>query len=241
MKGVILAGGSGTRLRPLTQIVNKHLLPVGKLPMIYYGIRKLAEAGVTDLLIVVGKSSAGLYTELLGSGKQLGVNISFRIQESAGGIADGLKLAKGFITEDEKFVLLLGDNLFEDSLAPYIMQFIQQSSGARVLLKPVEDTHRYGVPVIEKDRIVKIEEKPKHPKSNYCVTGIYMYDANVFDIADRLKPSKRGELEITDVNNIYAKHGLLSFDILKGWWTDAGTFESLHEASSRMFEQEGED
>jgi glucose-1-phosphate thymidylyltransferase len=241
MKGVILAGGSGTRLRPLTQIINKHLLPVGRYPMIYYGIQKLAEAGVNDLLIIVGKSSSGLYTELLGSGQQFGVNISFRVQESSGGIADALRLAKGFVGSDERFVLLLGDNLFEDSLSPYIEQFNQQDRGARVLLKQVDDPRRYGVPIIKKDRIVEIIEKPSDPPSHYSVTGIYMYDNNVFDIAEQLKPSDRGELEITDVNNVYANQGQLSFNVIDGWWTDAGTFESLHEASARMLEQEGEE
>ncbi len=239
MKGIILAGGTGTRLRPLTQIINKHLLPVGKVPMIYHSIAKLKEAGIQDILIITGKMSSGLYSQLLGSGKSLGVNISFRIQEDAAGIADGLALASSFIDPGEKFVLLLGDNLFEDALTPYIEHFKHQSSGARVLLKQVEDPRRFGVPTLKHERIIHIEEKPGRPKSHYCVTGMYMYHSDVFDIAANLKPSARGELEITDVNNVYAHNGQLSYDVLQGWWIDAGTFKSLYEASFRILEQEG--
>lgn len=234
MKGVVLAGGTGTRLYPLTKIINKHLLPVGKLPMICHGLNKLREAGVEELMLIIGKHSAGLYTQLLGSGEEWGIQLTYRIQEEAGGIAQALALAESFIGNSGKFIVLLGDNLFEDSLQPYIDTFRQQPSGARVLLKQVADPRRYGVPELKDGRIVQIEEKPEQPQSHYCVTGMYMYDQEAFRIAKTLKPSGRGELEITDVNNAYAAAGKLSYDVLPGWWTDAGTFESLHEASGRL-------
>lgn len=238
MRGIILAGGTGTRLYPLTRLINKHLLPVGKYPMIVYGIDRLRQAGITDILIVMGKQSSGLYTEFLGSGQDFGVQLTYRIQESAGGIAEALELAKSFVMKDEKFVVLLGDNLFMDDLGPFVGKFLHQPAGtARVLLKQVKDARRYGVPVFDKyreDLISQIEEKPARPKSSYCVTGIYMYDTAVFDIISQIEPSARGEMEITDVNNIYAGKGLLEYDILKQWWSDAGTFESLQEAGRRM-------
>ncbi|MFD0710690.1 sugar phosphate nucleotidyltransferase [Paenibacillus sp. GCM10027626] len=234
MKGVILAGGTGTRLYPLTKIINKHLLPVGKVPMICHGLEKFRKAGIEELLIVIGKHSAGMYTELLGSGQEWGVNITYKIQEEAGGIAQALSLAEPLIKADEKFVVLLGDNLFEDSLAAFVQSFQKQAEGARVLLKKVHDPRRYGVPILKEEKILLIEEKPLQPKSDYCVTGIYMYDAGVFDIIRSIKPSGRGELEITDVNNVYAAKGQLAYDILDGWWTDAGTFRSLYQASSRL-------
>jgi len=230
MKGVILAGGTGSRLYPLTKIINKHLLPVGNIPMICHGIEKFREAGIKDVLLVIGKSCAGLYTELLGGGKEWGVNITYKIQEEAGGIAQALALAEAHIEAGERFVVLLGDNLFEDALSPYVQAYEQQTSGARVLLKQVEDPRRYGVPLLEHERITAIEEKPQVPKSNYCVTGVYMYDSGVFDIIRGIRPSGRGELEITDVNNVYADRKELGYDVLDGWWTDAGTFESLHQA-----------
>jgi glucose-1-phosphate thymidylyltransferase len=234
LKGVILAGGKGTRLYPLTKIINKHLLPVGQYPMIHYSINALKLAGIKDILIITDKQSSGLYTEYLGSGRDWDLNISFRIQEDSGGIAQALALADGFIQPREKFVMVLGDNLFEDSLKDQVKIFSIQKTGARVMLKEVEDPSRYGVPTIVDDKIVEIEEKPENPKSNYCVTGIYMYDSDVFEIIRNIQPSKRGEMEITDVNNIYAKQGRLTFDILKGWWTDAGTFNSLYEAGARF-------
>lgn len=238
MKGVILAGGTGTRLHPLTRIVNKHLLPVGSYPMISYGIERLRQAGIMDVLLVIGKQSAGLYTNYLGSGENFGVNLTYRVQETAGGIAEALNLAKSFIAPGEKFVVLLGDNLFLDDLTPYVQSFMKQTSGsARVLLKPVDDPRRYGVPVFDKndpDLISFIEEKPEKPQSNYSVTGIYMYDDTVFDRIDTINRSARGELEITDVNNLYAKDGKLEYDILQLWWGDAGTFESLLEAGVKM-------
>jgi glucose-1-phosphate thymidylyltransferase len=238
MKGVILAGGTGTRLFPLTKIMNKHLLPVGKYPMICYGMDKLKRAGIEDILIVIGKKSAGLYTDFLGDGIDWGVRLTYKIQEEAGGIAQALALAKGFVQPDEKFVVLLGDNLFEDDISAYVKAFDKQSVGAKVLLKEVDDPRRYGVPILNEKKIIKIEEKPSNPKSNFCVTGIYMYDSSVFDIIDQIQPSGRGELEITDVNNVYASKGRLSYHILSGWWTDAGTFQSLYEAST--FLQGGE-
>ena len=234
MKGVILAGGTGTRLYPLTKIINKHLLPVGKIPMICHGIEKLRNAGIVDILLVINKQSAGLYTELLGGGKEWGVRLTYKIQEEAGGIAQALSLAEPFMEPNEKFVVLLGDNLFEDPLTTYIQFFRKQAEGARVLLKQVHDPRRYGVPILEGDKIITIEEKPAEPKSDYCVTGIYMYDTAVFDKIRSIKPSDRGELEITDVNNVYASEGQLAYDVLAGWWTDAGTFQSLHQASDRL-------
>ncbi|EGG36451.1 sugar phosphate nucleotidyltransferase [Paenibacillus sp. HGF5] len=235
MKGVILAGGTGTRLYPLTKVINKHLLPVGKVPMICHGIEKFKKAGIEEILIVIGKQSAGLYTDLIGSGKEWGVSVTFKIQEEAGGIAQALYLAEPFITPGEKFVVLLGDNLFEDHLITFVQAFEKQAAGARVLLKKVLDPKRYGVPILEKDNIVMIEEKPEEPKSDYCVTGIYMYDSTVFETIRTIKPSARGELEITDVNNVYASKGQLTYDILDGWWTDAGTFQSLYQASGRLW------
>ncbi|MEG6589479.1 sugar phosphate nucleotidyltransferase [Paenibacillus barengoltzii] len=238
MKGVILAGGTGTRLYPLTRLINKHLLPVGNYPMVCYGIERLRQAGITDILIVIGKQSAGLYADFLGSGENFGVNLTYRIQESAGGIAEALELAEGFIPPGSKFVVLLGDNLFLDDLTPYVERFKQQPLGsARVMLKPVDDPRRYGVPVFAEDapkHIAYIEEKPKKPKSKYSVTGIYMYDDSVFGIIRSIERSARGELEITDVNNRYARDGKLEFDVLQLWWGDAGTFESLQEAAIHM-------
>ncbi|MBJ6363822.1 sugar phosphate nucleotidyltransferase [Paenibacillus sp. GCM10012307] len=241
MKAVILAGGTGTRLRPLTNYLNKHMLPVGKYPMILYSIRKLKEAGITDIELVTGRTSAGLFTEFLGSGRDEGVSLTYRIQEEAGGIAEALKLAESFVGS-EKFVMLLGDNLFEEPLTAHIEAFRKQENGAMVLLKQVPDPHRYGVPDFDhtSKTIVAITEKPAVPQSNYCVTGIYMYDSSVFSFIDQIKPSGRGELEITDVNNAYASRGLLHYRTLTGWWTDAGTFDSLHEAASRLREEDTE-
>lgn len=238
MKGVILAGGSGTRLRPLTELVNKHLLPVWNRPMIDYPIQKLREAGIKDILIVLGKQSAGLYLNYLGSGEKNGLRITYKIQEQSGGIAHALSLAESFIAPREKFVVLLGDNLFGDSLIPFIQAYEAQERGAKVLLKEVDDPRRYGVPIIENNRIVAIEEKPERPRSSFCVTGIYMYDSEVFDVIRNMKPSARGELEITDVNNDYAAKGILTYDILRHWWVDAGTHESLYEAAQKLREGE---
>lgn len=239
MKGVILAGGTGTRLRPLTKMINKHLLPVGKYPMIYYAIDKLRAAGITDILLITGKQSVSLYTDFLGSGKEWGVNISYKIQEDAGGIAEALELAENFVHPGEKLLVLLGDNLFEDSLADYVKEFELQPEGAKVFLKEVEDPRPYGVPVMNGDLIQRIEEKPEHPQSSFCVTGIYMYDFSVFDMIKSTQPSLRGEMEITDVNNLYADKGALGYHLLAGWWIDAGTFPTWYEATDRLREYQG--
>ncbi len=236
MKAVLLAGGTGTRLQPLTNLMNKHLLPVGDRPMIDHAIAKLKEAGITDIMLVTGRSSAGLFTSYLGSGKDAEVSLTYRIQEEAGGIAQALSLAEPYIGQDDKFIVLLGDNLYEEPLRPHIEAFRRQPSGALVLLKRVEDPARYGVPIFDPTgrRIDRIEEKPLQPASDLCVTGIYMYGSDVFDRIKRVRPSSRGELEITDVNNAYAADGQLAHRILTGWWTDAGTFDSLHEAAILM-------
>jgi len=230
MKGVVLAGGTGSRLMPLTKVTNKHLLPVGKYPMIFYPIFKLRQADITEILVVTGREHMGDVMELLGSGNDFGVEFTFKVQDSAGGIAQALGLAEHFVNGD-KCVVILGDNIFEDSISPYVESFIKQDKGAKVLLKEVENPERFGVAEIKEDKIVSIEEKPSHPKSNFAVTGVYMYDPKVFGIIKTLKPSARGELEITDVNNAYIKMGELTYDILEGWWTDAGTYESLYKAN----------
>lgn len=230
MKGIVLAGGTGSRLFPLTKVTNKHLLPVGNYPMIYYPIAKLKEAGINDVFIVTGKEHAGAIVNLLGSGYEMGLKFTYRIQDQAGGIAQALGLAEEFVGNDQ-CVVILGDNIFEDSITGFVENFKNQKTGAKILIKEVPDPHRYGVPELKGDNIVSIEEKPKNPKSNYSVTGIYMYDSEVFNIIKTLKPSGRGELEITDVNNAYIKKGNLTYNVLQGWWTDAGTFESLARAN----------
>lgn len=230
MKGIILAGGTGTRLYPLTKVTNKHLLPVGKYPMIFHSIFSLKQAGLTDILIVTGKEYMGDVVNLLGSGRDMGVSFTYKVQDEAGGIAQALDLAEHFVGEDQ-MVVILGDNVFEDNITPYIQNFQQQKTGARILIQEVPDPNRFGVPELQGERIISIEEKPEQPKSNYAVTGIYMFDHKVFDIVKTLKPSSRGELEITDVNNAYIKRNELTFDILQGWWTDAGTHSSLARAN----------
>ncbi|GIP39127.1 glucose-1-phosphate thymidylyltransferase [Paenibacillus sp. J31TS4] len=231
MKGIILAGGTGRRLYPLTKLYNKHLLPIGGQPMILYGIQKLREAGIRDILLVTSRQAAGAFISYLGSGSEEGVSLTYRIQEEPGGVAQALSLAEGFVQPTEAFLVLLGDNLFEDSLTDCLEAYRQQGVGARVFIKKVDDPSRYGVPVLEEGRIVRIEEKPRNPRSVYCVTGIYLYTARVFDWIRTLAPSRRGELEVTDLNNLYAKAGQLQYDILKGWWIDAGTFDSLAHAA----------
>jgi glucose-1-phosphate thymidylyltransferase len=230
MKGIVLAGGTGSRLKPLTKVTNKHLLPVGKYPMIYYPIHSLKKAGVTEILIVTGREHMGDVMELLGSGSEYGVEFTFKVQDQAGGIAEALGLAKHF-ANGERCVIILGDNVFEDNITPFVESFAKQECGAKILLKEVSNPQRFGVVELKDGKIVSIEEKPKNPKSNFAVTGIYMYDSKVFEIVKTLKPSGRGELEITDVNNAYIKNGTLTYDILKGWWTDAGTPESLFKAN----------
>jgi glucose-1-phosphate thymidylyltransferase len=236
LKAVILAGGTGTRLKPLTYWTNKHLLPVGSYPMICYGVSKLREAGIRDIVIVTTRSAIGGFAEVLGSGRDWGVSIVYRVQEEAGGIAQALELAKPVMAPKEKFVVLLGDNLFEESMEVFCEQYERQNDGAMVLLKTVADARRYGVPKLDEasKHIEYIEEKPEYPQSNYCVTGIYFYDTTVFELINKVKPSRRGELEITDVNNAYAQLGNLTYRELTGWWTDAGTFESLEEAGRRL-------
>lgn len=230
MKGIILAGGTGSRLYPLTKVTNKHLLPVGKYPMIFHSVYKLKQAGVEDILIVTGKDHMGDVVNLLGSGRDMGVCFTYKVQDEAGGIAQALDLAEHFVGEDQ-MVVILGDNVFEDDISPYVHNFKEQKNGAKILIQAVHDPKRFGVPELEGERIISIEEKPQQPKSNYAVTGIYMFDHQVFDIVKTLKPSNRGELEITDVNNAYISRNELTFDILQGWWTDAGTHASLARAN----------
>lgn len=230
MKGIILAGGTGSRLFPLTKVTNKHLLPVGKYPMIFHAVAKLKEADITDILIVTGKDHMGDVVNLLGSGREMGVTFTYKVQDEAGGIAQALGLAENFVNGD-RMVVILGDNVFADSIAGFVHNFSKQERGAKILIQEVHDPQRYGVPELQGDKIVSIEEKPQQPKSSYAVTGIYMYDARVFDIVKTLKPSGRGELEITDVNNAYIADGELTYDVLQGWWTDAGTHASLTRAN----------
>ncbi|CAM4525529.1 sugar phosphate nucleotidyltransferase [Paenibacillus xylanexedens] len=230
MKAIILAGGTGSRLFPLTKVTNKHLLPVGKYPMIFHASYKLKQAGLTDIMVITGKEHMGDVVNLLGSGSDMGVSFTYRVQDEAGGIAQALGLAEQFAGDDQ-IVVILGDNVFEDNITEYVARFREQRSGAKILIQEVSDPHRFGVPEIDGHRIVSIEEKPQIPKSNYAVTGIYMFDNEVFDIIRTLKPSDRGELEITDVNNAYIESGNLTYDILQGWWTDAGTHASLARAN----------
>jgi glucose-1-phosphate thymidylyltransferase len=231
MKGVILAGGLGTRLYPLTKVTNKHLLPVYDKPMIYYPIQTLINAGIDDILIVTGGNNAGDFLRLLGNGKEFGLkHINYTYQEGEGGIAEALRLAE-FFASGEKICVVLGDNLIEKNIRKAVENFRRQKEGAKILLKEVSDPQRFGVPELKGDRIARIEEKPKKPKSQYAVIGIYLFDQEVFNIIKTLKPSDRGELEITDVNNRYIKKGLMTWDIIEGWWTDAGTFESLLRAN----------
>ncbi len=232
MKGVILAGGLGSRLDPLTRITNKHLLPVYDQPMIYYPIRALLNVGITDILVVTGGSRAGDFLRLLGNGSEFGLkHINYTYQAGEGGIAEALGLAEYFAAKGPVCVVL-GDNVIEKNFRRSAEAFRRQGRGARIHLSPVERPQRFGVPTIEGDRIVRITEKPEKPASRYAVTGIYMYDARVFDIIKTLVPSARGELEITDVNNAYIERGEMTFEILDGWWTDAGTFESLLAATN---------
>ena len=232
MKGVVLAGGTGSRLYPLTKITNKHLLPIYDKPMIFYPIQTLVEAGIRDILIVTGGKNAGDFLRLLANGKSFGLShLDYTYQEGEGGIADALALAEHF-ADGQKLCVILGDNIMEASIREAVEDFRRQPRGAKILLKEVQDAERFGVAEIRGDRIVDIEEKPRQPKSNYAVTGIYMYDATVFEKVRTLVPSGRGELEITDVNNAYIGEETMTFSFLKGWWTDAGTFESLLRAAN---------
>ena len=232
MKGVVLAGGLGTRLYPLTKITNKHLLPIYDKPMIYYPIQTLVDAGIKDILIVTGGNHAGEFLRLLGNGQKFGLkHLNYSYQEGEGGIAKALSLARHFV-DNEKVVVILGDNIIEKSIKKAVQDFAKQPSGAKIMIKRVQDPERFGVVEFKNGKVSHIVEKPKTPKSDYIVTGIYMYDPDVFKVVGKLKPSKRGELEITDVNNAYIKKGNLTYSVLKGWWTDSGTFESLHRAST---------
>ncbi len=232
MKGVILAGGLGTRLYPLTKVTNKHLLSVYDKPMIYYPIQTLVNAGIRDILLVTGGNGAGDFLRLLGNGKEFGLeHLNYTHQEGEGGIAAALSLAEYFANR-EPICVVLGDNIIEKNIIAAARAYEKQGGGAKILLKEVKDPQRFGVPVLEGDRIVRVEEKPKEPKSPYAVTGIYFYDQQIFDIIRTLKPSGRGELEITDVNNAYIAQGRMTWSVLDGWWTDAGTFESLMSAAN---------
>jgi glucose-1-phosphate thymidylyltransferase len=232
MKGIVLAGGTGSRLFPLTKITNKHLLPIFDKPMIYYPIQTLVEAGIKDILLVTGGRNSGDFLRLLANGKEFGLaHLNYTYQEGEGGIADALALAEHF-ADGEKICVILGDNIIEGSIREAVDAFQQQERGARILLKQVLDAERFGVAEMQGDRIVGIEEKPARPKSHHAVIGIYMYDGTVFEKVKTLVPSGRGELEITDVNNAYIREGTMSFSHLQGWWTDAGTFESLLRAAN---------
>lgn len=232
MKGVVLAGGTGSRLYPLTKITNKHLLPIYDKPMIYYPIQTLVDAGIREIMVVTGGKTAGDFLRLLANGKEFGLNqINYAYQEGEGGIAEALSLAEHF-AEGERICVILGDNIIEGSIRRAVDDFARQPSGAKILLKEVPDAKRFGVAELRGDNIVGIEEKPEHPKSNYAVTGVYMYDGTVFEKIRTLVPSARGELEITDVNNAYIAEGHMTFAFLEGWWSDAGTFESLLRAAN---------
>ncbi len=233
MKGVILAGGLGTRLRPLTNVTNKHLLPVYNKPMIYYPLETLIHAGIQEIMVVTGGNNAGDFLRLLRNGKDFGLrDLRYAYQEGEGGIAQALALAESFV-DDDLLCVVLGDNIIEDSIRPYVDRFKEQGRGAKILLKEVPDPQRFGVAELGPNgTVVQIIEKPAVPPSSYAVTGFYMYDPQVFEIIRTLKPSGRGELEITDVNNRYIKGGTMTYDILEGWWTDAGTIESLHRAAN---------
>jgi glucose-1-phosphate thymidylyltransferase len=236
MKGVILAGGTGSRLFPLTKVTNKHLLPVYNAPMIYYPLWTLVNSGIQQILIVTGGRNAGDFLRLLSNGKEFGLkHLNYTYQEGEGGIADALRLAENF-AEGEKICVVLGDNILQGSIKQAAEDFERQPKGAHILLKEVASPERFGVPVFEGDRIVRIEEKPSRPASRFAVTGVYFYDATVFEKANKLKPSNRGELEITDVNNAYLQEGTLTYSVLEGWWTDAGTFESLRSATNLVAE-----
>jgi len=227
MKGIVLAGGLGTRMYPLTKVTNKHLLPVYNEPMIYYPIKTLVNAGIDEILIVTGGQNSGDFLRLLGNGKDFGLrHLNYTYQEGEGGIAAALGLAE-FFADRGKIVVMLGDNIIEKNIKKAVEAFRAQKEGARIMLKEVPDPQRFGVATLDGNKVVRIDEKPVKPASNFAVIGIYMYDSKVFDFIKALKPSERGELEITDVNNFYIEQGIMECDVLDGWWSDAGTFESL--------------
>jgi glucose-1-phosphate thymidylyltransferase len=232
MKGVVLAGGTGSRLFPLTKVTNKHLMPIYDKPMIYYPIQTMADAGIDEIMVVTGGRNSGDFLRLLGNGKDFGLKrLNYAYQEGEGGIADALSLAEHF-ADGDKICVILGDNIIEGDIRKAADAFRSQERGAKILLKEVTDAERFGVAEFRGDKVIGIEEKPMRPKSNYAVTGIYMYDGTVFDKVNKLVPSDRNELEITDVNNFYIHEGTMTFDFLEGWWTDAGTFESLLRAGN---------
>jgi glucose-1-phosphate thymidylyltransferase len=235
MKGIILAGGTGSRLYPLTKVTNKHLLPVYDKPMVYYPLFTLVNAGITEIMIVSGRGHAGHFLELLGSGLEFGVSLTYEIQERAGGIAEALGLAENW-ADNDNVAVILGDNIFQDNIKGDVESFRQ---GAKIFLKEVQDAHRFGVAELAGDRVVSIEEKPRAPKSPFAVTGLYLYNSDVFTIIKTLKPSGRGELEITDVNNSYIDKGLMQYALLNGFWSDAGTFDSLLRASQLVQQHSG--
>ena len=239
MKGIILAGGKGTRLYPLTKVTNKHLLPIGREPMIFNPIKQLASTGIKEILIVTSTEHMGDIVNLLGSGKEFGVDFTYKVQETAGGIADALRLGENFANK-ERVAVVLGDNIAARSIKPYVDNFRKQKSGARVLLKEVSDPTRYGIAALDEEKIVEIDEKPGVPKTNFAVIGYYMYDEKVFDFIKHQKLSERGEYEITDVNNEYIRLGEMEYDVLKGDWTDAGTFESLQIANQMLLNCDNE-
>ena len=234
MRGIILAGGKGTRLFPLTKVTNKHLLPVGQEPMIFHCVRQLAGAGLGELLVVTSTEHMGEIVSALGSGREFGINLTYRVQERAGGIADALALGETF-SAGEPVAVLLGDNIFAEPLAPFIRRFRAEPEGARVLLKRVTDPERYGIAALDEQQLISIEEKPAVPKSDFAVIGFYQYDGSVFDVIRTIEPSARGELEITSVNNAYIAQKRLTYDIYEGPWIDAGTLESYHLANQMMF------
>jgi glucose-1-phosphate thymidylyltransferase len=239
VKGIVLAGGTGSRLYPLTKITNKHLLPIYDKPMIFYPIQALVEAGIKDILLVTGGRNSGDFLRLLANGKEFGLaHLNYTYQEGEGGIADALALAEHF-ADGEKICVILGDNIIEGSIKEAVQAFEKQESGARILLKEVEDAERFGVAEMDGPRIVGIEEKPREPKSNFAVIGIYMFDGTVFEKVKKLVPSGRGELEITDVNNAYIREGTMTYSVLEGWWTDAGTFDSLLRAANLVMKTRG--
>ncbi len=239
MKGIILAGGTGSRLYPCTKVTNKHLLPVYNKPMIYYPLQLLADAGIKDVMIISGKGNAGDFLNLLGSGKEFGLDLVYDVQEEAGGIAQALGLCEKFVGND-KVIVILGDNIFEDNINEYARQFENQSEGAKIFLKEVsiEEARRFGCAVVEGSKVTYVEEKPRDPKSNLAMTGLYMFNSDVFSIIKTLKPSSRGELEITDAIDHYVRQGICSYNIIKGFWSDAGTFESLHKSSNFIYDKE---
>jgi glucose-1-phosphate thymidylyltransferase len=235
MKGVILAGGTGSRLHPLTKVTNKHLLPVGRVPMIYHPVQKMIQAGIREILVVTGIEHVGDVVNLLGSGREFDCEFTYKVQDEAGGIAQALGLARNFIG-NSRMLVILGDNIFSYDLSSSVESFEKSAKAAKILLKQVEDPQRYGVATVQGGDVILIEEKPLHPATNMAVTGIYMYSSDVFDVIQTLKPSGRGELEITDVNNYFIRENSICWDKLDGWWTDAGTFDSLAQANKLLGE-----